>query len=468
MAIENDDLLYVYDTSEGEGKKIKYETLKSGTGGTGEFGYWDRTGTTLSPVNAGDSVGIGTSSADKSLHIQTPSTVTAAIRLTGDGGANGYMDVFHAPDRSGLWSPGVLPLTFATDSVERCRIDGSGNVLIGGTLPASPNITLNASGSATFAGSITQTNWDNDGTPGSIIKKGASVGNVFVKGNGSTDAALGVMKDGSKEQNFVARINADGSATFAKTLSWDGAGQTKGGATNNSIVQFGVPKGNSAGIRMYSDTTLGDAGITVEIASSDGSATFAGNVGVGGRDTTSASGVGVSVQAAGFVGAQVPSTAADNTYMFRATRGRVGGGGATEGDKFTVFANGSASFAGKVTSASTEASDPDTTLVTKDYVDANAGGGEFVFAILRRYRGGQDENAWTIGYNEEVTMNSSNTYLVPCGGNELIGSNSNYEVPPSQGFVNIKVGTWRCLGVAKGNQGSPTRTWDPTLWQRIS
>ena len=56
MAIENDDLLYVYDTSEGEGKKIKYETLKSGGSGTGEFGYWNRTGTTLSPVNAGDSV----------------------------------------------------------------------------------------------------------------------------------------------------------------------------------------------------------------------------------------------------------------------------------------------------------------------------------------------------------------------------------------------------------------------------
>ena len=41
---------------------------------------------------------------------------------------------------------------------------------------------------------------------------------------------------------------------------------------------------------------------------------------------------------------------------------------------------GSASFAGKVTSASTQAADSGTTLATKDYVDANAGGSISILA----------------------------------------------------------------------------------------
>ena len=37
---------------------------------------------------------------------------------------------------------------------ERARITSSGNLLIGGTLPSAPNISLNANGSATFAGQL--------------------------------------------------------------------------------------------------------------------------------------------------------------------------------------------------------------------------------------------------------------------------------------------------------------------------
>ena len=40
---------------------------------------------------------------------------------------------------------------------ERVRIDSSGNLLLGGTLPSSPNISLNASGTASFAGDIETT-----------------------------------------------------------------------------------------------------------------------------------------------------------------------------------------------------------------------------------------------------------------------------------------------------------------------
>ncbi len=43
----------------------------------------------------------------------------------------------------------------ASGSLERLRINDSGNVLIGGTLPSAPNISLNANGKAEFANAIT-------------------------------------------------------------------------------------------------------------------------------------------------------------------------------------------------------------------------------------------------------------------------------------------------------------------------
>ena len=46
------------DTDPGETVVTK-DYLKGGSGGTGTLGYWDRTGTSLSPVNDGDSVLIG-------------------------------------------------------------------------------------------------------------------------------------------------------------------------------------------------------------------------------------------------------------------------------------------------------------------------------------------------------------------------------------------------------------------------
>jgi hypothetical protein len=46
----------------------------------------------------------------------------------------------------------------ASSPTERMRIDSNGDMKIGGTLPASPKISLNADGSATFAGNITAAN----------------------------------------------------------------------------------------------------------------------------------------------------------------------------------------------------------------------------------------------------------------------------------------------------------------------
>ena len=57
--------------------------------------------------------------------------------------------------------------TYWTEGTSQLYPDATNSVLIGGTLPASPNITLSANGSATFAGTVTATAFDgtiNDGT----------------------------------------------------------------------------------------------------------------------------------------------------------------------------------------------------------------------------------------------------------------------------------------------------------------
>lgn len=55
--------------------------------------------------------------------------------------------------------------------------------------------------------------------------------------------------------------------------------------------------------------------------------------------------------------------------------GTTPGGSGVPEERFVIGSEGNASFTGKVTSASTVSADSGTTLVTKDYVDANSGGG---------------------------------------------------------------------------------------------
>ena len=150
---------------------------------------WSRTGTTLSPKNAGDVVNItgiaqfGTGQATALAYFGDPATtgtrvievkrasaVTDIVNIQGVNAGVGATDIaLQATGGNvgiGTATPGsaleinaaaaTSPFIAKINTAEAARIDASGNVLIGGTLPATPNISLKANGSAKFAGGVTQ------------------------------------------------------------------------------------------------------------------------------------------------------------------------------------------------------------------------------------------------------------------------------------------------------------------------
>ena len=166
----------------------------------------------------------------------------------------GYVETNPSSNTNGALIFGTRDVITDTAPTERARLDSSGNFLLGGTLPASPNINLDASGTGTFAG-----------------------GNIV----------LGSLSSG-------------GYVSANRTIGNTAAFQASLNGTATAVIR------------------------------AEGSAYFPSAVGVGSNQST---------------------------------------------PEIALNANGSASFAGKVTSASTESGDAGETLATKDYVDANAGSG---------------------------------------------------------------------------------------------
>ena len=91
-------------------------------------------------------------------------------------------------------------IILSAGTAEKLRIDSTGSLLFGGTLPSAPNIALNASGSATFAGDV------EIGTTGSVFR--ANGLSVLNRNTSTTGDYIFQMQAGGVNQ---FRLRANGS-----------------------------------------------------------------------------------------------------------------------------------------------------------------------------------------------------------------------------------------------------------------
>ncbi len=213
--------------------------------------FWTRTGTILSPETAGDGVsftgdltintdalfvdasakkvGIGETSPSADLVVlqngstfTTEATTVALFQRSEFTGSTSRISIVSGNAAASHINFGDIDdedvgnivydhtsnyLEFSTNTSPAMQIDSSGSLLIGGTLPSSPNITLTGStGGATFAGTIT----------GEGVKSNTWMGADYVNMAGG-NAAGGLFYGYSDAAGTteVVRIDNDGSATFS-------------------------------------------------------------------------------------------------------------------------------------------------------------------------------------------------------------------------------------------------------------
>ena len=135
---------------------------------------------------------------------------------TGDGSQIGAL---RFNDRDGNQMSQILghigqQLSFETGGTRRALIDNTGNFLIGGTLPGTPNISLNADGSADFSSAVVAgSNPINGDNPGCRLGPGGTLVTTHANGTGN-----------------VWEVYTNGTATATATITANGRGNFNNGA----------------------------------------------------------------------------------------------------------------------------------------------------------------------------------------------------------------------------------------------
>jgi len=321
--------------------------------------FWDRSGTTLSPNTAGDgvsftgdltvntdalfvdasakNVGIGTSSPSTTLHIKSTaypsliverdhasyygclqilnsSTNGAQIDAIGDGDPSGGLRFFNVDD-------GTATL--------KMQLDSAGSLLIGGTLPSSPNITLTGSdGSAEFADDVNVGATTANATQGKILLDQKGRIDIHRRTGDSLDQVLQVYDTSSTK---TIELFNNGSIT-AKDVQVGGK-PDDGLNVGARVADFGYiasacPSGNTGLAIFNSDAPNSTANFKVTsdgTITADGSAEFAGDLTV----NTDALFVDASAKNVG-IGTTSPnqdltiSSGADKLHLFGSTAGNGG------------------------------------------------------------------------------------------------------------------------------------------------
>ena len=289
---------------------VRIDTLSSGGGGGGASTLGELLDVTLTAEAEGEFLQLQATGQWSNIEV-TPDTIGAlkpgdnVSELVNDAG---YLTSATLPPGADLWdvdSGAIYPSTTTND------------VHIGGTLPGTPNISLNADGSSIF-GEYNQIQLlpgldGNDNGYGSIVVYGANnVGNECFKVFDGSGTRFSVRGDGSAI--FAGNIGIGGTLPSAPniTLNADGLVKAKDYATGTGVAltywgeviarndsanaasfssyQNGTSASNVKA-RIYSDGNAYFGGYifqgnplhnpNIALNASDGSASFAGDVGIG-------------------------------------------------------------------------------------------------------------------------------------------------------------------------------------------
>ena len=280
MALNNEDLLVVQQTSSGELKKLTvgdlFNKIPESSAKTLQE-VTDAGNTTSKDILIGGNlpgspnitlnstkgnatflgnVGIGTSDPQATLHVAIPnSKETARFERTGQGTRCGIGFVTAGTTSSVNIGSKDGAFTVELADSEKFRVTTGGNVLLGGTLPAAPNITLNKDGLGTFKGGV-RVNGGVDAT--------VKCGLTSVYPNTLSLVGTGVSVDGevnaentSTQTMFFGQAIGNGKIRV-RIGSEDGVNSTTSGLSITTIPTNADAEGRASGVTITPKLTEAD------------------------------------------------------------------------------------------------------------------------------------------------------------------------------------------------------------------
>lgn len=287
-----------------------------------------------------------------------------SVDFYGDSGSSDLRGAGVAAAAETVWTDSSAPtrLEFSTTErdasspTDRMVVTGSGNVLVGGTLPDEPNITLNADGRASFSTPtsaptnrhtlVAYNSSPNAEVTATIYAENDAGGRVW-KGWDGTKETSNIWADGKMQIGGVLpaapniSLNPNGSASFANTVTSGGIPSTATGAVlDGNVGELRVQRNGNTEPVLRGYNSAGTQNITLN---ANGSANFAGDVKNGTFNTSSNTTQGAYLGSGGNIIVQRQSTEADNSKVLSGYKGTS--------EQWHVTNGGSATFAGKVTAA---------------------------------------------------------------------------------------------------------------------
>ena len=157
---------------------------------------------------------------DVSANVTSKTTVANIPKNASNGTAATPSHSFASDTDTGMWRRLSNTLAFSTGGTQKVELASDGDVLIGGTLPSAPAISLNNNGSSTFLGELTVNR--PTGQASALVIRENNVEKIKLKPNGQAlfsgpvsiggTAAINTI-DVYEEGSFTPSVEFGGSAT---------------------------------------------------------------------------------------------------------------------------------------------------------------------------------------------------------------------------------------------------------------